>query len=69
MLLTYQILSSKVMGTQVDIGEVPELHVPRACSLPAWLQGWLRIPTPGRREIINYHQAGGAHELEPQVFL
>lgn len=62
MLPTHQILSSRVMGTQVDIGEILELHVPRACSTPVWLS----IPILGRGEIY-YHRAGGTHEPEAEV--
>lgn len=47
----------------MDIGEILELHVPRACSTPIWLS----TPTPGRQDI--YHRAGGTHEPEPEVFL
>lgn len=76
MLRTYQILGSGVMGTRLNIRATQGLRFPSASlyrsSSRAELFGQrlnihASLPTPGRSEVLNYHQGGGPHALDPDT--
>lgn len=73
---TYQILGRGVMGTRLNVRATQGLHFPSASlyrsSSGAELFGQrpnihASLPTPGRSEVLSYHQGGGPHVLDPDT--